>query len=336
MNIMVTGSAGFIGAALVLRLLEDGHTVVGLDNHNNYYDVSIKEASVARFLNHPNYFHNRIDLIDRNAVFEVFKKYPLTHVVNLAAQAGVRNSIANPSAYIDSNIMGFANVLEACRNLDVRHLVYASSSSVYGGNSQLPYSTDHNVDHPLNLYAATKKANELMAHSYSHLYNLPTTGLRFFTVYGPWSRPDMALFKFTEAILAGEKVNLFNHGNHLRDFTYIDDIVEGIVRVLKAPPKSNPLWDAKLCNPSTSSAPWRIFNIGSSNPIRLIEYVNALEIALGISAKKAFLPIQPGDMQDTYADVSDLFSCVGYKPKYDINIGVNNFVKWYKKFYNIN
>jgi UDP-glucuronate 4-epimerase len=329
----VTGSAGFIGAALVLRLLEDGHSVIGVDNHNNYYDLAIKEASVARFINHQNYIHHRVDLKDRAAVLEIFDQSLPTHVINLAAQAGVRNSIINPSAYIDSNILGFANILEGCRNLGIQHLVYASSSSVYGGNASIPFSTSHNVDHPLNLYAATKKANELMSHSYSHLYGIPSTGLRFFTVYGPWGRPDMALFKFTKSILSGEAVQLFNYGNHLRDFTYIDDIVEGVVRVLMAPPVSNLSWDAKSCNPSTSSAPWRIFNIGSSQPIRLMEYVNALEKALGITAQKVLLPLQPGDMLDTHADVGDLFECVGYKPEYDLEIGVANFVKWYKEFY---
>lgn len=335
LRVLVTGSAGFIGAALVLRLLSDGHFVIGIDNHNDYYDISIKEASVSRFLNHPNYSHYRIDLSDRDSILALFKKYEFTHVVNLAAQAGVRNSIINPCAYIDSNILGFANILEGCRNSNIHHLVYASSSSVYGGNGQLPFSTHHNVDHPLNLYAATKKANELMAHSYSHLYGIPSTGLRFFTVYGPWARPDMALFKFTKSILDGDPINLFNYGNHLRDFTYIDDIIEGVVRVLAAPPSKDPLWNNKECNPATSSAPWRIFNIGNNKPIRLIQYVEALESALGITATKIMLPQQPGDMLDTHADISDLFECIGYEPKFEVERGVANFVGWYKSFYGI-
>ena len=329
MKILVTGSAGFIGSALTLRLLARGDTVVGIDNHNNYYDPSLKEARLARHSNHPNYTHLRIDLAARQAILDTFKTHRPQRVVNLAAQAGVRYSIYNPLAYIDSNITGFAHILEGCRHNAVEHLVYASSSSVYGANTAMPFSVHHNVDHPLSLYAASKKANELMAHSYSHLYALPTTGLRFFTVYGPWGRPDMALFKFTKAILAGEPIQIFNHGKHRRDFTYIDDVVEGIVRVLDRPATTNPAWQGDTPDPSTSSAPWRVYNIGNNQPVALMDYINALEKALGKTAEKQLLPLQPGDLPDTYADIADLVAQFPYQPATTVSDGVQQFVDWY-------
>ena len=335
MTILVTGSAGFIGAALVLRLLSSGNKVVGIDNHNDYYDAQLKEDSLGRFINHQNYTHVRGDISNRNLIASIFSKHTPKKVVNLAAQAGVRYSVENPSAYVDSNIVGFANILEGCRQNGVEHLVYASSSSVYGANTALPFSTHQNVDHPLNLYAASKKSNELMAHSYSHLFSLPVTGLRFFTVYGPWSRPDMALFKFTKAILAGEPIKLFNNGLHRRDFTYVDDVVESIVRVLKSPPTGLDDWSGMQPDPATSAAPWRVYNIGSNQPIALIDYVNALENALGVLANKIYLPMQPGDLPDTHADLNDFIRDFNYKPSTSVRDGVNNFVVWYKKYFNI-
>ena len=299
MKVLVTGSAGFIGSSLTMYLLERGDKVVGIDNHNDYYDPSLKEARVNRFIDHPNYTHIRMDIRDRDIVDSLFKKNQFDSVVNLAAQAGVRYSIENPSAYIDSYIVGFANILEACRHNKVKHLVYASSSSVYGSNSKTPFSVHDNVDHPVSLYAATKKANELMAHSYSHLYNLPTTGLRFFTVYGPWDRPDMALQKFTKSILSGKKIKVFNFGKHRRDFTYIDDIVKGVIHVLDEPAKANESWNSSLPDPATSNAPWRIYNIGNNSPIELMDYIMAIENALKIKANKELLPLQPGDVIDT-------------------------------------
>lgn len=333
MRILVTGSAGFIGSALTLRLLDRGDTVIGIDNHNNYYDPALKEARLARFVHHPNYNHLRIDLADNAAIQNAFSTYEPQRVVNLAAQAGVRYSIENPLAYITSNIVGFAHVLEGCRNHSVDHLVYASTSSVYGANTNVPYSVNHNVDHPLSFYAATKKSNELMAHAYSNLHKLPTTGLRFFTVYGPWGRPDMALFKFTKAILAGEKISLFNFGKHYRDFTYIDDIVEGVIRVLDCPAAPNPAWNSVMPVPGVSGAPWRIYNIGNNTPVYLMDYVSTLEKELGIPAQIELLPLQPGDMLDTYADVTDLVEQFNYKPITSVQDGVANFVKWYKEFF---
>jgi UDP-glucuronate 4-epimerase len=333
MKVLVTGSAGFIGSSLTLRLLERGDTVIGVDNHNDYYDPAIKEARLARHATHPNYTHVRMDISDQAAVEAVFSEHKPQRVVNLAAQAGVRYSIENPLAYINSNIVGFAHMLEGCRHHGVEHLVYASSSSVYGANKTMPFSIHHNVDHPLSLYAASKKANELMAHTYSQLYGLPTTGLRFFTVYGPWGRPDMALFKFTKAILAGEKIQVFNFGKHRRDFTYIDDIVEGVIRVLDKPAVSNPSWNGVEPDPGSSSAPWRVYNIGNSSPVELSDFIGAIEKALGKKAEMDLLPLQPGDVPDTYADVADLVEDFGYQPKTKIVDGVSNFVAWYRNYF---
>ncbi|MCX8087106.1 MAG: NAD-dependent epimerase [Rhodocyclaceae bacterium] len=335
MKVLVTGAAGFIGSALTLRLLARGDTVIGIDNHNDYYDPSLKEARLARHANHPNYTHLRIDLADRRAIEECFATYKPQRVVNLAAQAGVRYSIENPLAYVESNLVGFAHLLEGCRHHGVEHLVYASSSSVYGANTAMPFSVHHNVDHPLSLYAASKKANELMAHTYSHLYQLPTTGLRFFTVYGPWGRPDMALFKFTKAILAGEKIPVFNYGKHRRDFTYIDDIVEGVIRVLDRPATPNPAWSGDHPDPGTSRAPWRVYNIGNNRPVELLDYIAALEKALGKQAEMELLPLQAGDVPDTYADVTDLVEEFDYRPNTPVETGVANFVAWYREFYKV-
>ena len=334
MKVLVTGAAGFIGSALSLRLLDRGDQVVGIDNHNDYYDPELKEARLSRHLNHPNYNHLRMDIEDKEHVESLFKENNFDCVVNLAAQAGVRYSIDNPLKYVNTNIVGFAHLLECCRHNNIKHLVYASSSSVYGSNSSMPFSINDNVDHPLSLYAASKKTNELMAHTYSNLFNLPTTGLRFFTVYGPWGRPDMALFKFTKAILTGKKIQVFNFGNHQRDFTYIDDIIEGVVRVLDKPATPNNLWNAKRPDPGSSSAPWRVYNIGSNSPVKLLDYISAIEDALNIEAKKEFLPIQPGDIPDTFANVEDLAKDFNYKPSMPLKIGVENFVNWYKKHYN--
>jgi UDP-glucuronate 4-epimerase len=333
LKVLVTGAAGFIGSALSQRLLERGDTVLGIDNHNDYYDPGLKEARLARHASHPNYTHLRLDLADRKAIEAAFAGHKPQRVVNLAAQAGVRYSIENPLAYIDSNIVGFAHILEGCRHNGVEHLVYASSSSVYGANTKMPFSVHHNVDHPLSLYAASKKSNELMAHTYSHLYNLPTTGLRFFTVYGPWGRPDMALFKFTKALLAGEKIPVFNHGKHRRDFTYIDDIVEGVIRVLGRSAPPNPEWDGASPDPGSSQAPWRVYNIGNNSPVELMDYIGALEKALGKKAEVEMLPLQPGDVPDTYANVTDLVEQFHYKPATTVEHGVAKFVAWYLDFY---
>jgi UDP-glucuronate 4-epimerase len=335
MKILITGAAGFIGSALALRLLERGDSVIGIDNHNDYYDPALKEARLARHAEHPNYTHLRIDIADRQAMESAFADHKPQRVVNLAAQAGVRYSIENPLAYIDSNLVGFGHILEGCRHHGIEHLVYASSSSVYGANTTMPFSVHHNVDHPLSLYAASKKANELMAHTYSHLYNLPTTGLRFFTVYGPWGRPDMALFKFTKAILAGEKIPVFNYGKHRRDFTYIDDIVEGVIRVLDKPAQPNPDWSGDQPDSATSRAPWRVYNIGNNNPVELMDYIAALEKALGRKADMEMLPLQPGDVPDTYADVADLVREFGYKPATPMEQGVANFVAWYRDYFKV-
>ncbi len=333
MKVLITGAAGFIGSALALRLLERGDAVIGMDNHNDYYDPALKEARLARHANHANYTHLRIDLAGRKAMEDAFATHKPQRVVNLAAQAGVRYSIENPLAYIDSNIVGFAHILEGCRHSGVEHLVYASSSSVYGANTAMPFSVNHNVDHPLSLYAASKKSNELMAHTYSHLYGLPTTGLRFFTVYGPWGRPDMALFKFTNAILAGQPIAVFNHGNHRRDFTYIDDIVEGVIRVLDNPAKSNPNWRGAQPDPGTSTAPWRVYNIGNNTPVDLMDYIAALEKALGKKAEMDMLPLQPGDVPDTYADVSEFVEQFQYQPATKVAEGIQRFVAWYRDYY---
>jgi len=332
MKVLVTGSAGFIGSALTLRLLERGDNVVGVDNHNDYYDPSLKEARLVRHIDHPNYEHFKIDIEDGESMGQLFKANSFDRVVHLAAQAGVRYSIENPSAYINTNLVGFGNILEGCRHSNVDHLVYASSSSVYGANTKIPFSIHDNIDHPLSLYAASKKANELMAHTYSHLYNMPTTGLRFFTVYGPWGRPDMALFKFTKAILEGEKIKVFNFGKHRRDFTYVDDIVEGVIRVLDQPAQSNPNWSGEKPDPGTSSAPWRVYNIGNNSPVDLMDFIVAIEEALGIKTEKELLPLQPGDVPDTYADVDDLVKDFDYNPSMGIEEGVKNFVDWYKEY----
>lgn len=334
-TVMVTGAAGFIGSALSLRLLDRGDRVVGLDNHNDYYDPALKESRLARHAEHQNYTHLRIDLADRKAMESAFAEHKPKIVVNLAAQAGVRYSIENPLAYIDSNIVGFGHVLEGCRHHSVEHLVYASSSSVYGANTTMPFSVHHNVDHPLSLYAASKKANELMAHTYSHLFNLPTTGLRFFTVYGPWGRPDMALFKFTRAILAGERIQVFNYGKHRRDFTYIDDIVEGVIRVLDKPAVPNPDWSGNNPDPASSLAPWRVYNIGNNTPVELMDYIAALERSLNRKAEMDMLPLQPGDVPDTYADVQELAREFGYKPSMPVEQGVAKFVDWYRHYFKI-
>jgi len=335
MKVLITGAAGFIGSALSIRLLDRGDEVIGIDNLNDYYDPKLKEARMARHLDHPNFTHVNINLEDREGIKRLFEKEKPQCVVNLAAQAGVRYSIENPLAYVDTNLVGFAHILEGCRHNNVEHLVYASSSSVYGSNTSMPFSIHDNVDHPLSLYAATKKANELMAHTYSNLYNLPTTGLRFFTVYGPWGRPDMALFKFTKAMLEGESIPVFNYGKHRRDFTYIDDIVEGVIRVLDRPAPSNPDWDGANPDSGTSKAPWRVYNIGNNSPVELMDYIGALEESLGIEADKEMLPLQDGDVPDTYANVDDLVEEFGYKPAMPVKTGVANFVKWYKEYNNI-
>lgn len=333
MKLLVTGSAGFIGSALSEALLARGDEVIGLDNHNDYYDVSLKEARLARFADNTNYTHVRMDLADRDGVAKLFERHKPQRVINLAAQAGVRYSLTNPLAYIDSNIVGFAQILEACRHHGVEHLVYASSSSVYGANTAMPFSVHDNVDHPLSLYAASKKTNELMAHAYSHLFNLPTTGLRFFTVYGPWSRPDMAMIKFAKAIQAGEPIEVFNNGYHRRDFTYIDDAVEAVIRALDRPAPPNPDWSGDAPDAATSNAPWRVYNIGSNNPVNLLDCINELEKALGKKAMKNLLPMQAGDVPDTYADVENLIQDLSYQPSTPFEEGIKKFIEWYKEYY---
>jgi len=333
MKILVSGSAGFIGAAVSERLLARGDQVVGVDNLDPYYDVDLKKARLARLMESDDFREARVDIADNAALAEVFAREQPERVVHLAAQAGVRYSLENPHVYINTNIVGFINVLEGCRHHDVEHLVYASSSSVYGANTKLPFSVHDNVDHPLSLYAASKKANELMAHCYSHLYRLPATGLRFFTVYGPWGRPDMALFLFTRSILAGEPIDVYNYGNHRRDFTYIDDIADGVVRVLDQPAKPNPDWSGSAPDPATSSAPHRVYNIGNNNCVELEKYIDTLEKCLGRKAERNLLPLQPGDVPDTYADVDDLVNDFSYRPNTSIEVGVRRFVDWYKDFY---
>ena len=333
MKILVTGAAGFIGSTLAGRLLERGDSVIGFDNFNPYYDPQLKRDRAARLHAQPGFTMVEGELSDRVAVEALFEGHRPERVINLAAQAGVRYSLENPHAYIDSNVVGFMNILEGCRHFGVQHLAYASSSSVYGLNTSMPFSVHDNVDHPLSLYAATKKANELMAHTYSHLYSLPTTGLRFFTVYGPWGRPDMAMFLFTRAILAGESIKVFNHGQMLRDFTYVDDIVEGVVRVTDRLATSNPDWSGAQPDPASSSAPYRLYNIGNNNPVQLLRLIEVLEEALGKKAIKTMLPIQDGDVPATYADVNDLTRDVGFTPATSIEDGVARFVAWYREYY---
>jgi UDP-glucuronate 4-epimerase len=333
MRVLVTGTAGFIGNKLAQRLLERGDEVIGIDNLNDYYDVSLKLARLDLIKDHPGFTEARIGIEERDAVAALFKKHKPHRVINLAAQAGVRYSLENPHSYVDSNVVGFTNILEGCRHNDVEHLVYASSSSVYGANTEMPFSVHHNVDHPLSLYAATKKANELMAHTYSHLYQLPTTGLRFFTVYGPWGRPDMALFLFTKNILAGKPIDVFNYGNHRRDFTYIDDITEGVLHTLDHIAQPNPDWSGDRPDSASSTAPYRLYNIGNNQPIELMHYIDVLQNCLGKKAELNLLPLQPGDVPDTYADVSDLVKDVGYKPNTSVEDGIAQFVQWYRSFY---
>jgi UDP-glucuronate 4-epimerase len=335
MKILVTGAAGFIGFATAKQLLERGETVVGLDNFNDYYDIALKHARAAILEKFDNFSMIRIDLADRDAMEAMFAKEKFDKVVHLAAQAGVRYSIENPHSYIDSNIVGTLHILEGCRHHDVEHLVYASSSSVYGANTTMPFSIHQNVDHPLALYGATKKANELMAHTYSNLYGLPTTGLRFFTVYGPYGRPDMALFMFTKNIIEDKPIDVFNYGNHKRDFTYIDDIVEGVIRTMDNTATPNEAWDPANPDPGTSRAPYRIYNIGNQQPVELMDYIGAIEDCLGKTAEKNLLPLQPGDVPDTWADTEDLAADVGYQPGTPIEVGVKNFVEWYVEFYKI-
>ena len=340
MTILITGSAGFIGFNLAAKLLEEGAKVIGLDNLNNYYDPKLKESRLNKLFEissktKTNFIFEKASLEDKKAINKIFEQYKPQKVVNLAAQAGVRYSIENPSAYIQSNIVGFSNILEECRNFKIKHLVYASSSSVYGGNTNLPFSEKNGVDHPVSLYAATKRSNELIAHSYSHLYDLPSTGLRFFTVYGPWGRPDMALFLFTKAILNMETIKVFNNGNMIRDFTYIDDIVQSLIKVLNKPPIKNKFFDTNSPDPSSSWAPHKIFNIGNSNPIPLMEYIISLEKALGIVSKKEYLPMQAGDVVATAADTSLLEEWINFKPRTSVANGINKFVAWYKEYYGI-
>ena len=333
MKILVTGAAGFIGFHLSRRFLEEGHRVVGLDNLNDYYSVDLKKDRLAILKNHESFSHANMNLQDTDKVAALFKSEGFTHVVNLAAQAGVRHSLTHPMDYVDCNLVGFANILEGCRHNKVEHLAFASSSSVYGLNQSMPFSVHDNVDHPLSLYAATKKANELMAHTYSHLYELPSTGLRFFTVYGPWGRPDMALFLFTKAILEDKPINVFNHGNMRRDFTYIDDIVEGVVRVTKKPASPNPDWDPRKPDPGTSPSPFRVYNIGNNNSVELTRYIEILEDCLGKKAEKNLLPMQPGDVPASWADVDDLVRDFDYRPNTPVEVGIRNFVDWYRDYY---
>jgi UDP-glucuronate 4-epimerase len=332
-RVLITGSAGFIGSALSLKLLSEEYDVVGIDNFDDYYDPKLKHMRISRHKKYINYTHKEIDISKSHELNNLFKKYKFNAVVNLAAQAGVRYSLKNPLKYINTNILGFTNILEACKDHEVKHLVFASSSSVYGLNENIPFSTNHSTDHPTSIYAASKKSNELLAHAYSHLYNLPTTGLRFFTVYGPWDRPDMALQSFTKSIIENKTIKLYNYGKHRRDFTFIDDIVEGIYRVLGQPVRNNLKWNPMNPEISSSSAPYRIYNIGNNNMIELDQYINLLEKCLGLKAKKEFLPLQAGDVLDTYADVNDLIRDFNYQPKTSIEIGIPKFVEWYLDYY---
>lgn len=333
MKVLVTGSAGFIGSTVARRLLERGDEVVGVDNLNDYYDVSLKEARLARLEAFPGYRHARLDIADASGVRQVFAEHRPQRVINLAAQAGVRYAAINPDPYVASNVVGFLNILEGCRHGGVEHLVFASTSSVYGADTAMPFNEHQGTDHPLTLYAATKKANEMMAHSYANLYGLPCTGLRFFTVYGPWGRPDMALFLFADAIMNDRPIQLFNNGRHARSFTYIDDIVEGVVRILDLPAQGNPNWDSDHPDPATSTSPYRILNIGSAAQVELLRYVEVLETCLGKTARRDLLPLQPGDIPDSHADVSELYKLVGYAPKVDVETGVGKFVDWYRAYY---
>jgi len=333
MKILVTGAAGFIGHKLCLDLLARGDTVFGIDNMNDYYDVSLKEARLAQLQAHDNFSFEKLDIADREAIPALFAKEQFQRVVNLAAQAGVRYSIENPNAYIDANIVGFGNILEGCRHHKVEHLVYASSSSVYGANKSMPFSVSDNVDHPVSLYAATKKANELMAHTYSNLYQLPTTGLRFFTVYGPWGRPDMAPFKFTKAILEDKAIDVYNYGKHRRDFTYIDDIVDGIILALDKVATTDPNWQGEAPESSSSFAPYKLYNIGCNEPVELLDFIECIEQSTGKQAEKNMLPMQAGDVEATYADVSHLMQDTGYQPKTQLKQGIQQFVEWYKAYY---
>lgn len=333
MKVLVTGTAGFIGSHVALKLLERGDEVIGFDNLSDYYDVNLKKARLARFIDHPNYTHIYADLADRAAVEAAFAIHQPQRVINLAAQAGVRYAAQNPHVYVSSNITGFLHILEGCRHHHVEHLVFASTSSVYGANTKMPFSEHQPTEHPLTLYAATKKANEQMAHSYAHLYGIPCTGLRFFTVYGPWGRPDMALFLFTKAILAGEPIQVFNHGHHKRSFTYIDDIVEGVIRTLDQVPTANPAWNGDAPDPATSNVPYRIYNIGNQQPVELLRYIEVLEQCLGRKAQMQLLPLQAGDVPDTEADVSGLIEAVGYTPSVSVEQGVERFVRWYRDYF---
>ncbi|MBO9488983.1 NAD-dependent epimerase [Endozoicomonas sp. G2_1] len=335
MKFLVTGAAGFIGFYVVQRLCEQGHQVVGIDNINDYYDVNLKLARLAELDSLTNFTFIKLDLADREGIADLFEREQFNRVIHLAAQAGVRYSIDNPLAYADSNLVGHLTILEGCRHHNIEHLVYASSSSVYGLNSKVPFATSDSVDHPISLYAATKKSNELMSHTYSHLYGIPTTGLRFFTVYGPWGRPDMALFKFTKAIVEGKQIDIYNNGDMRRDFTYIDDIVEGVIRVQDIIPKADDTWKVETGNAATSSAPYRVFNIGNGNPVKLMEFVQSLERSLGLEANKNFMPMQPGDVYQTYAEVEDLFEVTGHRPSVSVADGVERFVNWYREFYKI-
>lgn len=332
-KVIVTGCAGFIGFHLCKRLLADDKEVVGIDNLNAYYDVHLKENRLAQLIKNKKFSFQKCSLEDTEAMFRIFSNYENEVVVNLAAQAGVRYSLQNPNAYVNSNVLGFTNVLEGCRQFKIKHLVFASSSSVYGANGRMPFSVSHNVDHPISLYAATKKANELMAHTYSHLYDLACTGLRFFTVYGPWGRPDMALFKFTKAILEGESIKVFNHGKMKRDFTYIEDIIEGIVRIMALAPEPNPDWDADRPDPGSSYAKYKIYNIGNNNPVELMSFIGEIERALGKEAIKEYMELQPGDVPETYADIDEFMKVTGFKPKTTIAVGIKNFISWYKSYY---
>jgi UDP-glucuronate 4-epimerase len=332
-NVLVTGAAGFIGFHLANRLAAEGYAVTGVDNMSPYYDISLKKARLGILDKSENFIFKQLDLAQGKPLKKLFDSAQFDVVVNLAAQAGVRYSLKNPHAYVDANLVGFVNVLECCRHSEVKHLVFASSSSVYGANTKMPFSVHHNVDHPVSLYAATKKANELMAHTYSHLYNLPCTGLRFFTVYGPWGRPDMALFLFTKAILKGKPIAVFNHGRMQRDFTYIDDIIEGVVRVMGRIPTANPKWHGDSPDPGSSYTCYRLYNIGNNNPVQLDHFIEVIEKALGKTAKKEFMDLQPGDVPATYADVEDLVNDVGFKPATPLEEGIRRFVKWYKAYY---